>query len=171
MHLGFFTLIREAQKSSSSGVTPGVQLGSELYQCWQGCSSHTNMWAAWHKHQQSHINPCWLCSSLPRNGGHSVGFVACPAVRAPHAFQVWGHSCTSTAAPAKAPRHTLHPFPPSHRACFCSQSWMKEVRMQISLILSGEKPLCRQAFYVAACVAHTALAVLAQHSSWDSQQV
>lgn len=61
LHLGIFTLRRGAQKSSSSGVTAGVQLASELYQCWQGCSEVPG--TRGQQHQQSHINPCWLCSS------------------------------------------------------------------------------------------------------------
>lgn len=98
---------------------------------------------------------------LPRARGSSVGSEPCSAVPAPHTLQVWGHLGTSSVAPVKASRHTLHFSPPSQRACFCSQSWMKEMRMQTSLILSGAKQLlCRQAFCVAACIAHPVLAVL-----------
>lgn len=64
--LGFFTLLREAQKSSRSGDTPGVQLGSELLdQCWQGCSEGTGTCGQQSRNtgNQPHITPCCLCSS------------------------------------------------------------------------------------------------------------
>lgn len=88
-----------------------------------------------------------------------MGPGACSAVPAPHTIQVWGRLGTSTVAPVKK-RTPCTPSLP-HRGCFWRQSRMEWMRMQISLILSGAKQLlCRQAFGVAACIAHTALAVL-----------
>lgn len=64
--------------------------------------------------QQSHINPCWFCSSLRGMEGILWGlWLGWPCTTRPSGL---GTFVYITEAPVKAARHTLQPSPARHRA-------------------------------------------------------
>lgn len=140
--LGFLTIIREAHKSGSLSRRPSVpaDCGSA------GLAAQRVTPAAWHMPQQHHLSAC-AAAALGRESERALWFCGVLMLRGV------GDASRSTLQLEKS-IETRCTFP-SPRARVRSQSWIKEMRMQIRLILrSGENKPPRSQACLLCCFLH-----------------